>query len=99
LFDRVGNVDPAIVYHERFVAAQDGFAATLLILDDVAADAALVIGPCYRRLGDLHQQRGDREKAVEYYTRFVELWKDADPELQPQVRDVRSRLVTLARNR
>jgi hypothetical protein len=28
-------------------------------------------------------QSGDRGKAIEYYTRFVELWKDADPGLQP----------------
>jgi tetratricopeptide (TPR) repeat protein len=99
LFDRAGKADSAIVYYERFISAHDRFAATLLILSDVAADAALVIGPSYRRLGELHERRGDREKAIDYYTRFVELWKDADPELQPQVRDVRSRLVTLARTR
>jgi len=98
-FDRAGRVDSAIVHYERFVAAHDRFAATLLVVNDAVAHAALVTGPCYRRLGELHERRGDRDKAIDYYTRFVELWNDADPELQPQVRDVRSRLVTLARNR
>ena len=99
LFDQVGNVDSALVYYHRFIEAHDRFAATLLILTDVAADAAVVVGPYYRRLGELHRQRGDREKAIEYYKRFVELWKEADPELQALVRDVRSRIVTLTRDR
>lgn len=99
LFDQMGNVDSALVYYRRFIDAHDRFAATLLVLTDVAADAAIVVGPYYRRLGELHQQRGDREKAIEYYKRFVDLWKDADPELQPLVRDVRSRIGTLSGNR
>ena len=32
----------------------------------------------------IHDEAGDREKAVEYYARFVELRADADPELQPR---------------
>ena len=34
-----------------------------------------------------------------YYTRFVDLWKDADAELQPAVRDVRGRIARLAGER
>ncbi len=34
--------------------------------------------------------------AVHWYNGFVELWKDADPELQPQVDDVRERIARLA---
>ena len=36
--------------------------------------------------------RIDRTKALEYYGRFVDLWKDADAELQPRVADVRKRI-------
>ena len=32
---------------------------------------------------------------MEHYERFVELWAEADPELQPQVTEVRSRLERL----
>ena len=49
-----------------------------------------------KRLGELYEARGNREQAVEYYGRFVELWKDADPELQPLVRHVQQRMVRLA---
>ena len=36
-----------------------------------------------------------RERAAAYYNEFVELWLDADPELQPQVEDVRRRIANL----
>ena len=48
-----------------------------------------------RRLGELYEARGDRDAAAKYYQRFVTLWKDADPELQPAVADVRQRLLRL----
>ena len=35
-------------------------------------------------------------RALEYYGRFVELWKEADPVLQPAVREVRGRMAALA---
>jgi tetratricopeptide (TPR) repeat protein len=53
------------------------------------------LGPTYRRLGELYESR-DTEKAVEYYDRFIALWEDSDPELQPQVQDVRERIARLA---
>jgi hypothetical protein len=49
-----------------------------------------------RRLGELYEARGDRAQAREFYGRFVDLWKDADPELRPVVRDGRARLIRLA---
>ena len=36
-------------------------------------------------------------KAIEHYQKFVDLWKDADPELQPKVREARARLDALRR--
>jgi hypothetical protein len=50
-----------------------------------------------QRLGELYEQKGNVEKALEHYSAFVELWKDADPELQPRVRDVRGRIQRLQR--
>ncbi len=55
--------------------------------------------PTLRRLGELHEHQGERQTAIGYYNRFVELWKDADPELQPVVREVRARLASLVRER
>ena len=49
-----------------------------------------------RRLGELYEQAGNRQKAVEYYDRFVDLWANAEPALQPQIDQVRERLANLA---
>jgi hypothetical protein len=57
----------------------------------LAVDAEFLAGT-HKRLGELWEQRGDRRKAIEHYSRFVELWTKADPELQPQVADVKNRL-------
>lgn len=57
------------------------------------------LGGAYKRLGELYEAKGDREKAAGYYTKFVELWKDADPELQPKVQEARRRLARLGKAR
>jgi tetratricopeptide (TPR) repeat protein len=49
----------------------------------------------FRRLGELYEEQGNKEKALDYYGRLVQLWKDADPELQPQVKEVKDRMVKL----
>ena len=43
----------------------------------------------------LYGAKGMPEKALEHYETFVELWKNADPELQSRVRDVRGRIERL----
>ena len=48
-----------------------------------------------KRLGEIYEAKGDKTKAIESYTRFVDLWKDADPPLQPAVREVKDRLAKL----
>ena len=40
-------------------------------------------------LGALHQQLGERDRAIEYYERFIAAWRDADPRLQPMVEQAR----------
>jgi len=47
------------------------------------------------RLGQLYEQMGDTAKAVANYHAFIELWKNADPELQPRVADAKRRLARL----
>ncbi len=57
---------------------------------------AVPLAPTLRRMGELYEAKGDREKAKEYYGRFVALWRDADSDLQPMVQEVRTRLSQLA---
>ena len=46
----------------------------------------------HKRLGELYEARGDRQKALGHYLQFVELWKNADPDLKPKVREVRAKI-------
>jgi tetratricopeptide (TPR) repeat protein len=85
-YDALGRMDSAIAVYERYLATPDISRLT---------DDAERLARTYRRLGDLYALRGDRNKAREYYTRFVELWKDSDSDLQAQVAEVRRRLVKL----
>ncbi|HEY3933916.1 MAG TPA: protein kinase [Gemmatimonadales bacterium] len=47
-------------------------------------------------LGAYYQERGDKAKAIGYLTRFVALWNDADPDLQPRVKDALARIAELS---
>jgi len=49
----------------------------------------------HERLGQLYESMGNTEKAVQHYRAFIELWKNADAELQPRVTDARKRLARL----
>ena len=56
---------------------------------------ALYYGPALNRLGEIYEARGDKAKAREYYQRFVDLWRAADPNFQPQVAEARRRIAAL----
>ena len=60
------------------------------------AGEATVLGPTLRRMGELYEARGERDKAKDYYSRFVALWRDADSDFQPAVQDVKARLAQLS---
>ncbi len=60
------------------------------------ADASIPLVPAaHLRIGEIHEQRGDIDQAVERYSEFVDLWSGADPEYQPLVEDVRNRISRL----
>jgi tetratricopeptide (TPR) repeat protein len=49
----------------------------------------------HERLGSLYLQVGDTVAAARHLSEFIELWKDADPELQPRVESARLALRAL----
>jgi tetratricopeptide (TPR) repeat protein len=49
-----------------------------------------------QRVGELYEAKGDKTNALAYYGRFTKLWSEADPELQPVVKDVKARMARLA---
>ena len=89
-FEKAGQPDSALLNYQRAAETPGGFGRILGDQYDLAR--------IYKRLGELYEGR-DRAKALEYYGRFVDLWKDADPVLQPSVRDVRARMAQLANER
>ncbi len=89
-YDRAGNTDSTIAVFERYLSTpwfgrvgSDWFAK----------------GPTLERLGQLYEQRGDTEKAIEYYSRFIDLWQNADPELGQRVEEARQRMLQLSPER
>jgi tetratricopeptide (TPR) repeat protein len=88
-YDQAGNADSAVAYFQHYVDTPGNRMGT---------DAAW-LARTYRRLGELHEARGNRQRALEFYGKFVELWAGADQELQPVVTDVRQRMTRLAGER
>ena len=85
-FDRANVPDSAIAHYERYLNTPYAYR-----LYNDADQLALI----YRRLGELYETKGDRGDAARYYEKFVNLWKNADPDLQPQVVDAKRRLADL----
>jgi tetratricopeptide (TPR) repeat protein len=81
------QTDSATAVYERYAQHQ--------IYWPIGQDVDLA--PTYIRLGELYEAKGDRKRALEYYGRFVDMWKKADAELQPRVADVRRRIAELTR--
>jgi serine/threonine-protein kinase len=87
VLDDLGETDSALVVYERAVSS----APWGDWIEDITFAA-----PTWRRLGQLHETRGDREKALDYYRKFVEAWRVADPGLQPGVAEAKARMAALA---
>lgn len=53
------------------------------------------VAPGHLRAAQIHDMLGDSARAVDRYGKFLRLWSDADPEVQPVVRAARARLIAL----
>jgi tetratricopeptide (TPR) repeat protein len=60
-----------------------------------AAYELVYLAPSHLRQAEIYDRRGDRSRAAQHYRRFIELWRGADPELQPAVTEARIRLAAL----
>ena len=83
--DKLGRADSAIADGEAFLKVMRGGPG-------FASNQAFFRASLLQRLGELYEAKSQHEKALQHYQEFVELWKTADPELQPRVRDVQSRI-------
>ncbi len=82
-FAKAGQADSAIAVYERYANTP----AAYRIFGD-----RYFLGSTYESLGQLYDEQGDWQKAAEYYAKLVDLWRGADPELQPRVEAAQQRL-------
>jgi tetratricopeptide (TPR) repeat protein/tRNA A-37 threonylcarbamoyl transferase component Bud32/TolB-like protein len=87
-YDQANMPDSTLAMYERYVSLPQ-FLGPFPLLD------AAVLAGIHKRLGELYEAKGDRNKALSHYLAFVALWKDADPELQPKVAEVKQRIAHL----
>jgi tetratricopeptide (TPR) repeat protein len=81
---RQGKPDSAIVLFERALATSSTFNGNVYEAGWYAQSQL--------QLGDLYETRGNRAKSAEYYQRYVDLLKNADPPIAAQVAAVRAKL-------
>jgi tetratricopeptide (TPR) repeat protein len=89
-YDLAGQVDSAIAFLDRYVTKR------MDPVDQVIEDARSLAGS-HKRLAELYDAKGNREKAMSHYSKFIDLWKNADADLQPHVSKARERLAQLQR--
>jgi eukaryotic-like serine/threonine-protein kinase len=85
-FDAAGSVDSAEAYYWKFVDTPSAD----LWYDDAHLVHAL------QTLGTIYENRGNRERAVEMYTRLSTLYQNAEPQFKPVYDKAKAALVRLS---
>ena len=85
-YDALGQDDSVRAVLERYVTLPD---------DDRWQVEAIELPGAYVRLGSLYEAVGDTAAAIEYDSKFLDLFKDADPEFAPTIAGVRDALARL----
>lgn len=75
-FDEAGVPDSAFLAFERFLTLPGN-----VLIPEMHPT---YLAGTYKRLGELYDQQGDVGKALEYYGKFVALWKNADRNCNPE---------------
>jgi tetratricopeptide (TPR) repeat protein len=87
-YDRAEMADSVIAAYERYLAVGS-------VLNSLQLPDGPYLAGIHKRLGELYDAKGDREKALTHDLAFIALWKDADTELQPKLAEVKARVARL----
>ncbi len=82
-FDAAGNTDSASFWGDRYLTST----SRARLNTDWREMPALLV-----RQGDIAAEKGDRAKAADYYQKYIDLRREADAVLQPQVAEVKKKL-------
>lgn len=85
-YDAAGEPDSALVAYETYINTPRHWR---MFIDPEN------LGPGYYRVGQLYEEKGDRDRALFYYSKFTELWVNADADLQPRVKAAQARINAL----
>jgi len=79
-YQKKGDLDRAVAEYER-----------LITFDSKSKGRYLIHPKYYFRLAKLYEEKALKDKAIKHYQQFLDLWKDADPDI-PEVEEARKRL-------
>jgi serine/threonine protein kinase/Tfp pilus assembly protein PilF len=83
---KLGDLDKAQAEYEKIAA---------LTLNRI--ENGDIYAKSFYMLGKIFEKKGQRDEAIVNYEKFVELWKDCDPQFQSMVQDSRERIESLKR--
>jgi len=89
-YERVGAPDSVVAISERYLSTP--------WLPRLMPDS-YYLGQVHERLGRLYRERGDADRAIDQYGKLIDLWRDAEPELQPRVEAARRAILAFPGHR
>jgi len=95
-YEALGEADSAIATYERYVDTPI-VGRVRVPPNGIGVVDAYWWPTSYLRLARLHEQRGNTTSAIHYYSKFADLWMNADPELQHRVAGARRAIESLSR--
>lgn len=87
--DLLGHTDSTIVLYERYLGRVTQLGGRLMWLDPAH------LAETYEALGRNYENRAQPDSAAKYYQALLDLWKNADPELQPKKKSLREALARM----
>ena len=85
--DKGGHADSAVAVYARIVALPN--------TDNNGFEDGSWYPLAHLRIGEYYQEKGNKAKALDYLMKFTAMWKDADADLQPKVKEAKARIAEL----
>ncbi|MCI0693454.1 CHAT domain-containing protein [candidate division KSB1 bacterium] len=81
LLHELGRFEEALAWYDSF--------------GEISIYDLIYLAPSHLQRGEIYETMGEREQAIQHYTRFIKLWQNCDPELKPMLTNAKARLAQL----